>query len=97
MLISPNNPKGPYRESIPMTLPFINSYNWEIKLTELVKLAMDYMALISSAYRELHTRRLENMKPELQPKFKLSRPTQSTQSQSLVNSLKIIYKGISKK
>lgn len=80
-----------------MILLFINSYNLEIKLTELVKLALDYMALISSAYRELNTRRIENMKPELQPKFKLSCPTQSTQFQSLVNSLKTIYKGISKK
>ena len=80
-----------------MILLFNNSYNLEIKLTELVKLALDYMALISSAYRELNTRRIENMKPELQPKFKLSCPTQSTQSQSLVNSLKTIYKDISKK
>ena len=80
-----------------MILLFINSYNLEIKLTELVKLALDYMALISLAYRELNTRRPENMKPELQPKFNLSCPTQTTQSQSLVNSLKTIYKGISKK
>ena len=80
-----------------MILLFNNSYNLEIKLTELVKLALDYMALISLAYRELNTRRLENMKPELQPKFKLSCPTQSTQSQSLVNSLKTVYKDISKK
>ena len=74
-------PKSLVASLVPLNLPSnkllqLSPIIGKSNLSELINLASDSMTLISSATSELNTKRRENIKPDLQPDYKLLCSTQ---------------------